>query len=59
MKIKLEGYKERKIADLEKIVVRGEVFEVEDDFGKLLLAQNTSERIIWIEVKEKKRRNKK
>lgn len=54
MKIKLEGYKSREIADLEKIVVRGEIFDVDDSFGQLLLAQNTPDRTIWGEVKEKK-----
>jgi hypothetical protein len=55
MKIKLVGYKSRFIPDYNLTFYRGDEKEVTKELGENLLQHNTKDRIIWEEVKSKKK----
>lgn len=59
MKLRQVGYKARQIPQIQKIVARGEVVEVDEKLGERLLKHNTKLLVVWEPVtKQKKEGNK-
>ena len=56
MRLRLEKYNERRIADCGIVVANRQEFDVSDEIGQKLLAQNTVDFIIYSEVLKPKKK---